>query len=335
MRLIYRRAGHVAKSRFDLSLLKPVEENNSSFESQLKPIDENEEDAGAYLDNLPQPEGFLHKLPRNIAIGLEKLSHHIINSPYDMAYGVGSTVTNKLKEFSNAIEKGSPKIFPKYKNLNFPDYAPPINPKIDKDFASMVGQKGEPTLMDSIIQGGIDWTPEILTGRALLRGGFRRLIGTHQLEAVQRAVSQKGLQNFSYPNQMIKDSEKFLPATKATKELIGEVKAGKYGPAFDLQSQVGHHQRKLLKSPLASENSIMAPKAGELKQQMLGHLESVLRKANHIEEADMLRKGISNYRQYKKVMNVAMPIIKYAGIPTTILTALGFAYNKGKKALSD
>ena len=68
---------------------------------------------------------------------------------------------------------------------------------------------------------------------------------------------------------------------------------------------------------------------------MLGHLETVLRNANHIEEADMLRKGISNYRQYKKVMNAAMPVIKYLGIPTTILTSLGFVYNKGKKALSD
>jgi hypothetical protein len=30
-----------------------------------------------------------------------------------------------------------------------------------------------------------------------------------------------------------------------------------------------------------------------------------------------------------------MPVIKYLGIPTTILGSLGFAYKHGKKALSD
>lgn len=277
---------------------------------------EQEEDAGAYLDNLPQDEGFLSKLPRNILTGLTHAGRNVHNLPHDL---------------SKVIE------WPFEKLMGHMEH--PLSsylPYDEQDYSDVFGgNKENDTMMDKLIKGGIEHAPDIIGGAGLVRGGIKRLTGTHYLDKVENFANSNGLQNFSYPKQMIKEAKKFLPETKATKELIGEVKSGKYSPAFDLQSQVGHHQRKLLKSPLASENSIMAPKAGELKQSMLGHLEHVLRSANHIEEADMLRKGIDNYRTYKKIMDVAAPLVKYLGIPTTILASLDFAYKKGKKALSD
>ena len=86
MRLIYQRGGHVANSKFDLSLLKPVDHKNADFESNLKPLDNEEEDAGTYLDNLPQPDGFFHKLPRNIATGLAHAGRNLHNLPHDLAH---------------------------------------------------------------------------------------------------------------------------------------------------------------------------------------------------------------------------------------------------------
>ncbi len=315
----------MAKSKFDLSLLKPVDEQDADFEKNLKPLDDEEEDAGAYLDNLPPPESFLHKLPRNILTGLTHAGRNLHNLPHDIVH-LGDVVGSGIGRMLGA---------PEFQNGKTSDLASYL-PNDEQDYSDVWGgNKENDTMMDKLVKGGIEHAPEIIGGAGLIRGGFRRLTGAHHLNAVEKAVKQKGLQDFAYPKQMIKEAEKFLPGTKATKELLGEVNAGKYGPAFKLQSQVGHHQRKLLKSPLASENSIMAPKAGELKQNMLGHLEHVLRSANHVEEADLLRKGINNYRQYKQVMKAATPLVKYLGIPTTILAGIPFAYKKTKQFMGD
>lgn len=293
--------------------------------------DEEQEDVGKYLDNLPKSEGFFSKLPRNILTGLTHAGRNLHNAPHDIVQGL-EKVTSGFS--NNPLDKLLEEKYgvPAKTNKKLSEYLP----NDTEDYSDVFGgNKENKTLSDKLIQGGIEHAPELIGAAGLARGGFRRLTGTHQLDSVKKLVKQKELQEFSYPKKMIEEAKKFLPGTNATKELLAEVKSGKYEPAFKLQSQVGHHQRKLSKSPLASENSIMAPKAGELKQQMLGHLESVFRNANHIEEADLLKNGINNYRQYKKVMNAAMPIVKYLGIPTTILSAIGFTYNKGKKALSD
>lgn len=301
----------------DPALLDQLEGRKVKDPALLSQLDsDEEEDPGAYLDTLPQAEGFWHKLPRNILTGLTHAGRNLHNLPHDVA---------KLAEWP--VEKvAGPLKHPLSSYL----------PNDETDYSDVWGgNKENDTMMDKLIKGGIEHAPEIIGGAGLVRGGFRRLTGAHHLDVVKNAVKQKGLQDFAYPKQMMKEAEKFLPQTKATKELLGEVKAGKYSPAFDLQSQVGHHQRKLLRSPLASENSIMAPKAGELKQSMLGHLEHVLRSANHVEEADLLRKGVNNYRQYKKVMKVAAPLVKYLGIPTTILAGIPFAYKKTMQVLGD
>lgn len=288
-----------------------------------------EEDSGAYLDSLPPPEGFFHKLPRNIVAGLANLGHTTINLPHDLAQGLESSTQG----IGNTINQALP--FPaglKQQQFNLSEHMPHQQ---EYDFAQMLGQKGEGTMLDNLIQKGVEYAPEIAGLGGLLRGGVRRLKGTHQLDKVEKSVLDKGLTDFGYSPQMIKQAEKFLPKTESTKELMTQVKAGNYKPAFKLQSQIGHHERQLAKSPLASENSIMAPKAGELKQNMLGHLGEVLRKANLHEEADLLKTGINNYRQYKKFMGAVMPVLKYAGVPTTILAAIPFAYKKGTKLMRD
>ena len=47
--------------------------------------EEPQEDTGSYLDNLPEPEGFFSKLPRNIITGLANLGHSTLNTPHDVA----------------------------------------------------------------------------------------------------------------------------------------------------------------------------------------------------------------------------------------------------------
>lgn len=284
---------------------------------------EEEIDAGEYLDNLPAPEGS-HPF-RDVLIGLTHAGRNAHNLPHDLVKG--------FEESSKGIGNLFNDLPGKQEN-----HSKPISsylPNDERDFADIWGQKGEGTLLDSIIQKGAEYAPELIGGGAAAYGGIRRLKGTHQLDKAAKLIKEKELSGFNYPQKMIEEARKILPKTEATKELIAGVNEGQYKPAFTMQSQVGHHQRKLAKSPLASENSIMAPKAAELKQKMLGHLEKVLRDSNNVEEADYIKNGVSNYRQYKQVMEKSKKVLKKLGIPTTILASLGLVYAGGKKLLAD
>ncbi len=328
MQLIYRRAGLVANSKFDFSLLKPVNKS-AEFEKNLKPLDD-EEDQGAYLDSLPAPEGFWHKLPRNITAGLASLGHSTMNIPHDIAQSVEGASQYLNENFPNTLGLKPPeKTF--LKDFKLSDYIPHQE---EKNFAQMLGQQGEGTLMDKLIQKGVEYSPELITGGALLHGGARALKGTHQLDEVARAINEGGLRNFSYPPSVVEEARNYLPRSHATNEMIAASEAGNYPSSFSMQSQIGKHQRDLAKSPLASER-LLAPRAGELKQNMLSELGNILRSQGMHSEADMLNQGINNYRQYMKVKNAVMPAFKKLGIPTTILAAIGFGYKKAQKLLSD
>lgn len=271
------------------------------------------EDTGAYLDNLPPPEGFFKKLPRNSLIGLAKLGHSTLNLPHDAA-SLAQSGINKLS--------GS--------NLKLADYIPKQQ---DYDFAQMLGQKDQGTIMDNLIQGGIEYFPQIMGGRGLLSAGARRLTGAHQLESVGKAAEQFG-NNFSFSPGLAGEAQKYLPKTEATRQLLSKSNAGEYPASFSLRSQLGKHQRDLSKSPLAAER-LLAPELGDLRKNMLGELDKALRSQGLHDEADTLQKGIKNYAQYMRVKQAAMPVIKKLGIPTSIAAGIGFGYKKGKNLVTD
>jgi hypothetical protein len=330
MQLIYRRAGNVANSSFDTSLLDPVDDTKSSFTANLTPVDDNAsvDDAGAYLDNMPPPEGFFQKLPRNILIGLAKGGHQALNLPHDIV----KMVEDRLAEMGNQMNKSLPPTFsPMMKPiLKLSDYIPQQQ---DYDFPSMLGQKGEGTLMDKLVQGGVEYLPEILGGRALLRAGMGNLRGTTALNRVQEAAEGSGA-NFGYSPNVIGEATRYMPRTEATRQLIARAQAGEYPASFSLRSQLGQYQRNLSQSPLASER-LLAPEVGDLRQRMLGELDNALRNQGMHEEADMLQGGIRNYAQYMRVRNAVMPVVKKLGIPTTALATIGLIYKKGKDFLKD
>jgi hypothetical protein len=288
--------------------------------------DESEEDAGAYLDSLPEPEGFFHKLPRNIAIGAVHAGRNLHNAPHDIV----QTGENALQQLGHNFDKFMPQFAQQNGNKNPLSSHLPYDPN---DYAAALGQEGEGTLMDQLIQKGVEHGPEIYGGGGLIRGGFRRLKGTHQLDEVRRAARNLP-EAFNYPPEMIQGARRYMPRGQATEDLIQNSQRGGYQPSFDVQSQVGHHQRQLANSPLVAERR-QAPLAGDLKQSMVNHLERVFRHEGMHEEADMLRQGINNYGQYMRIKNAVMPALKKFGIPTSILAALGFGYKKVKQAFSD
>ena len=306
----------MTKQKFDFSLLKPVE-NKGSFNENLSPI-EDEQDAGAYLDNLPQGEGFWKKLPRNILIGLTHTGRNLHNLPHDVS---------KLAEWP------AEKLFGPLKN--------PLSshlPYDETDYSDVFGGNAQSnTLMDSLIQGGLEHAPELIGGAGLAKGLLRRFpitkgAASRQLKEAEKLIDQRGIDNFQMNYPLLKEASEFLPNTRASGEMMQGIINGQYKPAFALQSQVGHHGRNLAKSPLASER-LMAPKAQELKQLILNEMEQALRKTGHNAEADLLKGGIGDYKKYMQFKEKALPVIKKIGIPTSGLAFLGLGTTGGKKLI--
>lgn len=328
MQRIYQRGGLVANSRFDPSLLKPVDEKENNFQSQLTPVDDNQQDPGSYLDNLSSAdEGFFHKLPRNILIGLAKLGHSTINMPHDVA----ALADKRLGDLSDQMNKAfNPATVPKYKNLKMSDYVPQQQ---DYDFAGMLGQKGEPSLMDKLVQGGVEYLPEIAGGKGLLTAATRRLTGVHELDAVKKAAEKFGQNNFAYSPADINEAKNYMPNTEATRQLLTSSQAGEYPASFSVRSQLGKHQNDLSNSPLAAER-LMAPQVKDLRRKMLDQLQDALRTQGMHTEADMLQNGIKNYGQYMRVKNAVMPVLKRLGVPMTAAAAIGYGFTKGKNLVN-
>ena len=285
------------------------------------------------VDNQPKPEGFFHKLPRNIIAGLANLGHSTLNLPHDVVEGVENLGEKfgGMMGFKDLPPEIAAKVRP-HKRLS--EYIPHQQ---EHDYAEMLGQKGQGTLMDKILQKGIEYAPEIASGRALLRAGLRKFPVTKHGAARQLREAEKMVNTLEarvpISSESIESAMPFLPKTHATKEMIQGAAAGEYKPAFSLQSQVGHHERNLRSSPLASER-LLAPEARDLKQNMLNEMQSALRNQGHHKAADLLKGGINDYSKYIKFRNSVWPVLKKLGMPPTVLALTAFGIKKGKDTLS-
>ncbi len=214
----------MAKSKFDESLLEPLEEESSSNknansfnESLLAPIEEENQ----YLP--PKKEGLGTTLPRDILIGLSNLGHKTINTSYDLAKNIES----QGKQFGNEVNKALP--MDKYigtnklpgsgsyfqnlvnsfnKEHNVPDelinkdWNQSASEKIphqqEYDFAKLLGQEVTPSTGSEIIQKGIEYAPELAGIGSLLRGipltarGIMSRMSSHKQGALNQAREDYG-----------------------------------------------------------------------------------------------------------------------------------------------
>jgi hypothetical protein len=316
----------VAKSKFDYSLLKPVENTDAEFQNQLKPVEE-EKDPGEFLDNLPEPEGFWKKLPRNVLIGLTHAGRNLHNTPHDIV----AQLESATKPFGDIMDSLPGAKMQKGKPLS--EYLPNDTEDYSEVFG---GNKDSKTIMDKIIQKGFEHAPEIIGGISALRSGLRKFPVTQkgaarQLKEAKKLINERGINNFQMNYPLLQETSPFLPKTHATGEMIQGIVNGEYEPAFALQSQLGQHARNLAKSPLAAER-LLAPQARELKQLVLHEMEQALRSTGHHEIADLLKGGIKDYAKYMKFKEKAWPVLKKLGIPSTGLALLGLGVTKGKKS---
>lgn len=325
MRATCQRDGEMSKSKFDMSLLEPIKDEEMDFNGQLEPIGQDEispENIEKYLAELPEAPGFFSKLPRNILIGLAHAGRNLHNAPHDIAQGLESG-TSGFRDLVGRMGLGSQRA--------------PISESLPYDtnsYAEAFGQKGAPSFMDEIIQKGLEYSPEIAGGAGVVRSGLRKFpitkkMASRKLREAEKLINERGLNDFQLSEELIREAAPFLPPTRASKEMIEGIMRGEYGPSFALQSQIGKHARDLTKSPLAAER-LLAPKAHELKQKALSEIEMALRYGGHDDLADLIKGGIKDYQTYIKVKEKAVPALKKLRIPTTGLALLGFGTDTGR-----
>lgn len=271
---------------------------------------------------MPEPESFWGKLPRNILTGLTHMGRNVANLPHDLVQGFEQATS----PFGEAIGQLNQAQVANEQRRPISSYLP-YDPE---SYADVFGQKGEGTLMDNLIQKGIEYAPEIMGGRALLKAGLHKYPVTQrgasrQLRLLDKMMKEREIGNLPLSAESIQESRPFLPQTHATREMLKGAAEGEYQPSFSLQSQVGHHERNLRKSPLAAER-LLAPQARELKQRILGEMQTALRESGHHEAADLLKGGINDYRKYIKYRDTVAPILKKIGIPGSLMAlgALGY-----------
>lgn len=288
---------------------------------------EPEEDPGAYLDSLPQEKPWWQKIPRNIAIGLTHLGRNIHNAPHDLVAGIERGTEGFGKTFEQLpggiANKGRP----------ISSYLPYDT----ESYADVFGQKGEGTMLDKLIQKGVEYAPEIAGGGSLLRGALRKYPLTQKMAGKPLREAQKQVIERSIPaitgneelTSLINKSRPYLDNTRETKIMLEDALGGQHEPLFSLQSQLGKESRSLQKSVNASERRVYK-EPQELKQDILNHMESHLRNQGHADVADLLRNGVRDYRHYIKMRDEVYPVLRKLGIPTSLFGSLLV----GKKAFT-
>lgn len=271
----------------------------------------------------PQEESFSDKLPRNIASGLLGLGQRGVNAPYNTA----KEVQNITKPISDVFEEKLP--INKYFDKNKPGYFQKVVDQFNKEhnvpehlknpnwgvnveniphlkernFAQMLGQKGEGTLMDRLIQGGIEHAPELAgIGTLLYHAPITKYPAARSLNKVKKEIGERGVGNLNLPEHIIKDIEenKFLRNTQPNRNLLERAKQGGYEDLFDLQSDLEKVGRSHRNDMFNAANRQFGKDIGATRQELLDSMREELSNLGHEDLAQLLSKGQNQYRQYMK-----------------------------------
>lgn len=266
-----------------------------------------------------KPETFLQKLPRNVGAGLANLGHSIINAPHDIA----QNFNNQNQEWQKALnEKG-------LSNFNIPrvnfDLANAIPHQKDYNFAEMLGQKGEPTLSDSIVQKGIQYSPEILGGANVVKNLFPYLTrkgASRTLAEARKLAAERNIAPIEVDSELIKDAAQFLPKTTPYKNALKDAQTGDYNALFKLQSDLGRHAGDYAGSKFSAAERSHGKAGMATRNALLDEIHKGLQSQGHHDISNLLRLGQKEYARYMRFKPLRNKIIKgvaYGGLGTIAL----------------
>jgi len=274
-----------------------------------------------------QEESFRQKLPRNIVAGLANLGHTALNAPHDLA----KNIEQQGQQFGELIDKAFP--LEKY-GVKTPQYnfsaADQIPYQEKKNFSQMLGQKGEPTWADYLVQKGVEHSPDILLAGNALRNIIPHLTkygATRTLNKATQLAEGRNIGNLNVDPELINDARQFLPNTLPERNLLGASKTGDYNSLFNLQSNLGKisaQRMGKIKSLFSPEAHIKGKAGLASRNRLLDSIHENLQSQGHHDISDLLRQGQNEYRRYMKFKPY-----KYA------LGGAAAAYAIPKNALTD
>jgi len=241
----------------------------------------------------PQEESFLHKLPRNVLIGLTHAGRGLHNLPHDIVH-LGDVVGSKIGRMLGAPELQD-------KDSDLASYLPYDT----QSYADVWGQQGQGTPADNMIQKGIEIAPDLIGGLNALRSlrllpHLTRKGASKSLVKARELGKTKNIAPLEVNPDLIEDTRQFFPNTTPYRNLVEEAGYGDYNRLFDLQSDLGKHAGGLSKDWFSKANRAHGKAGLQVRGNILNEMKQSLRQQGHGDIADLLTKGQDEYRRYMK-----------------------------------
>jgi hypothetical protein len=240
-----------------------------------------------------QEESFLHKLPRNILIGLVNAGRGLHNLPHDAAH-LTDVIGSGIGRFLGAPEFQN-------KNSNLASYFP----YDEKNYAPLLCQKGNGTPSDNLIQKGIEIAPDLIGGVNALRSlkllpYLTRKGASKSLSKAKDLAIGRNIQTLDINPELVEDAAQFLPKTSAYKNMLEGAQYGDYPSLFKLQSDLGKHSSDYARSLFSAAERSHGRAGMELRNKLLSEMHQGLKEFGHEDISRLLKKGQDEYRRYMK-----------------------------------
>lgn len=306
------------------------------------PDDATDEEINQVLGGAPAQteESFLSKLPRNITAGVAGLGHRIMNAPYDL----GQSVEHGLQSFQGIQMPGDEYISRSQQQ----DYSAQIPHQQDHDFAQMLGQQGDGTLSDRMIQGMIAHAPEVVgAGKLGVMGAkagvnaikglsnkfnpdpFKAIQAGHDtlknklskgFESVGKEVKKRDIGSIPINPKIFKDIKEIGPKTRQFKSFVDKAKDGDFDRLRKLQTELFNRGTKRKASPLGSEQDV-GEEMLSLRDDINDLIHSHLAKSGSKDLAEKLKDNMTGWRGLQQDYYAHPTISKLVGenrkIPST------------------
>lgn len=294
------------------------------------------------FEGVPDNEGFAKKTTRNLLAGLAEGGRGSLQMLSDLAKRT-EQMGDKISDISPFPQNGQQEGFQEYEQPSLSsaiqDRIQELAPK-DMDYAQALGQEGSGTMLDRLMQGAAQYAPEIMGGASLARSGFRALPLTQKnaarpLQQAQKLAKEREVSPVQLSKNIFEEAPEFFDMKNPNvQKMLFESQEGGYEPVFSMQSDLGAEARNLRRSTTAAERRT-APRAEDLRQQILKELKEHLTNEGQRDIADMLTTGQKKYRQYKQLSEKVYPALRKAGVPLSLVTALGIGLKSTGKAAKE
>jgi hypothetical protein len=214
--------------------------------------------------------------------------------PHDIASGVdyvGSGIGRMLgaKEFQNG------------NSSHLADYLP----YDEQSYAETWGQKGKASILDNVLQKGIEYAPDVIGGVNALRGmkllpHLTRKGASKSLVKAKDLAKGRNIGTLNVNPDLIEDAAQFLPKTSAYKNMLEGAGYGDYNELFKLQSDLGKHSSDYARSLFSAAERSHGRAGMATRNKLLSDMHKGLQDLGHEDISKLLKKGQDEYRRYAK-----------------------------------